>query len=416
MKLVIFDIEGVVFDDYYVLHVAKNLGLLVFFKFLLYSGLYKLRVIDIESAIKKIYRSFKGASKSIFTQSYRELKVMDGWTQTAELLRQNDCKIAFVSIGFPTFLLRKLARETGTDPGLVFGVSLVFKNGYFSGDIKGKVTTCAGKAVIVEKLAKQLKLSKTEICTVSNDRNNACMFEFAGLNIGFKPDLLLRSTADVLVGGKDIELILPHLIPNYTYSNSNRPNVTLKREALRQGVHLLAFMSVWVWIISPTLLLLVLTTLTVAYIFSESLRMDGVFISPFSSIVQRLARKDELHLYAVKPLYLVIGILVPLLLFPSPISYVAVTVLTFGDSFSTLIGIRFGRHHISYNKSKSIEGSVSGFIAASIMASLFISPFFAIVAALSGMIIESLPLPINDNISIPLSIGIILSVLSILIF
>ncbi|MFX1521147.1 MAG: hypothetical protein ACFFCD_14640 [Promethearchaeota archaeon] len=410
MKLIVFDIEGVVFDDYYVLHVAKRLGLLVFFKFLFYSGLYKLRVLDVESAFKKIYRCFKGASKAVFLQSYKELKMMDGWRRTAEALLRKGYHIAFVSIGFPTFLLRKLAKEICADPSLMFGVNLDFINGRFSGKISGRVSDCGGKAFIVEELLKQLELSKKQVVTVSNDRNNLCMFQYADLNIGFKPDLKLRSTADVLIGAKDIELILPYIIKGYELKSDDTPN-NYAREVLRQSIHISAFLTLFMWMVSPLLSFSLLFSLTVAYIFSESLRMDGLFIFPVERFVQYLGRKEELHLFVVNPLYLVIGILTPLLLFAPPISYVAVTVLAFGDSISTIVGLKLGRHHIPYNKTKSLEGSISGFIVSAFISSLFVSPIFAIIAALSGMIIESLSLPLNDNVSVPLGVGIILSVL-----
>lgn len=409
VKLIIFDVEGVVFDDYYVLHVAKNLGPLVFFKFLLYAAIYKLRIIDVEDAFKKIYRSFRGAPKSVFIHSYSMLKKMDGWKQTAEVLIRNGNHIAFVSIGFPTFLLRKLAKEIHAETNLVFGVELEFVDGHFSGNISGEVTNCGGKAFIVESMLTQLNLTKQNVVTVSNDRNNICMFQYANLNIGFKPDLKLRRTADALVGAKDIELILPYIIKGHELKERETP-IKLVREVKRQLVHMSGFFAVFLWIVSPLLSFAILFSLIFSYIFSESLRMDGLFIFPVERIVQYFGRREELHLFVVNPLYLAIGILLPLLLFVPPISFVAVTVLAFGDSISTIVGVKLGRHHIPYNKTKSLEGSISGFIVASIMSSLFISPLFAIIAALSGMIIESLPIPVNDNISIPLSIGIILSV------
>jgi len=225
LKLIIFDIEGVVFDDYYVLHVAKNLGPLVFFKFLIYAAIYKLRIIDVEDAFKKIYRSFRGAPKSVFIHSYSMLKKMDGWKQTAEVLIRNGNHIAFVSIGFP--------KEIHAETNLVFGVELEFVDGHFSGTISGEVTNCGGKAFIVESMLTQLNLTKQNVVTVSNDRNNICMFQYANLNIGFKPDLKLRRTADALVGAKDIELILPYIIKGYELKERETP-IKLVREAFLQ--------------------------------------------------------------------------------------------------------------------------------------------------------------------------------------
>lgn len=75
-----------------------------------------------------------------------------------------------------------------------------------------------------------------------------------------------------------------------------------------------------------------------------------------------------------------------------------ICVLAFGDSLSTLIG-QNGRWRIPYNHEKTLEGSLA-FIAGSLLAYLFIGPAIFPLAIVCA-IVESLPLPLDDNITIP---------------
>jgi dolichol kinase len=107
-----------------------------------------------------------------------------------------------------------------------------------------------------------------------------------------------------------------------------------------------------------------------------------------------------------------VGTLLVLLIFRNSPDIVvgAVTVLALGDSASTLVGVSVGKHRLSYNKEKSLEGSLGGFSAAFIGLSLLTSFGFQInlVAALVGSLVESLPLGIDDNLTVPISTGLVI--------
>lgn len=105
--------------------------------------------------------------------------------------------------------------------------------------------------------------------------------------------------------------------------------------------------------------------------------------------------------------YFYLASAVSLFLFSQQVAMLSITVLALGDSFSTAVGI-FGKRKIFYNRKKTWEGTFAGFAAA--FASCFlINPMLALPAAFTGMIIESLPLKIDDNLTIPILTGIILS-------
>ncbi|MDD5096033.1 MAG: hypothetical protein PHY95_00775 [Candidatus ainarchaeum sp.] len=76
----------------------------------------------------------------------------------------------------------------------------------------------------------------------------------------------------------------------------------------------------------------------------------------------------------------------------------AICVLAFGDSLSTIFG-QGGKYRLPYNHNKTLEGSLAFFVG-SLTAFIFIGPA-AIPLALVCAIVESLPLPLDDNITIP---------------
>lgn len=87
------------------------------------------------------------------------------------------------------------------------------------------------------------------------------------------------------------------------------------------------------------------------------------------------------------------------------IASASIAVLALGDSASTLVGRNFGWHKIQYNRSKSWEGTLGGLVLATVGASLLLWPELALVGAIGGMFIESLPLKTDDNITVPLGAG-----------
>jgi dolichol kinase len=95
------------------------------------------------------------------------------------------------------------------------------------------------------------------------------------------------------------------------------------------------------------------------------------------------------------------GILACLTLFEAPLSISILFILAISDGVSTIIGKKFGHHSLPFNKKKTFEGSLAFFASA-----LLIVPFGgipALVAAIFATIIESLPLPLDDNLTIPLA-------------
>ncbi len=74
--------------------------------------------------------------------------------------------------------------------------------------------------------------------------------------------------------------------------------------------------------------------------------------------------------------------------------------LALGDSASTIFGV-IARHPLPYNRCKTIEGSLAFFVFA-LSACLFVGWIGVPLAALTA-IVEGLPLPFDDNLTIPVA-------------
>ena len=83
-------------------------------------------------------------------------------------------------------------------------------------------------------------------------------------------------------------------------------------------------------------------------------------------------------------------------------------IFAFGDGASTLVGIR-GEHRIFYNRRKTWEGTIAFFLVASVV-SVFLLGFSALLVSAVLAVVESLPLPFDDNFTIT-AVGAILSYL-----
>ena len=114
--------------------------------------------------------------------------------------------------------------------------------------------------------------------------------------------------------------------------------------------------------------------------------------------------------------YVLIAALVGVLIFPKVIFITAFSILIISDSMAALIGRKFGRHKFLL---KSLEGTLAFFVSACIV--VFFTPkignfpeeyMIGFAAAFVGAIIENISSRlIDDNLSIPLSVGFIMWIL-----
>jgi dolichol kinase len=116
--------------------------------------------------------------------------------------------------------------------------------------------------------------------------------------------------------------------------------------------------------------------------------------------------------------YYLIGSLVSLLLFPRDIAFLAILFLALGDSAAAVFGSWKGR--IRY-RGKSLEGDVACLVIC--LAIAFLVPrvlegpgiAVAITGAVVAALFQALPLPVNDNLTIPIGSGLSMIIVGVMI-
>jgi dolichol kinase len=257
-----------------------------------------------------------------------------------------------------------------------------------------------GKLKILNTLIEDLKVDQSKIAVVADDWNNLQMYDKSNLFLGFNPDPRVAAKADHVVHGYALKDISNKILNK---ESSERDKIS-KELITRKTIHILGALIIpfaLVFGMLPSQLLIMF--LSLLYLISEYFRINKKKIPLITKITNTSTSKSEQLNIVLDPIWYAFGIIVTLSFFPIKIATVGILTLTMGDSFAGFVGRMINRKHkIIFNKSKTIEGSITGMLIASLFSSLLINPLFAIPGCIGGMIIESLPLPISDNVSIPI--------------
>lgn len=103
----------------------------------------------------------------------------------------------------------------------------------------------------------------------------------------------------------------------------------------------------------------------------------------------------------------------------NPIGIIAMMQLAIGDGFADIVGRKFGKIKWPHSKKKSIEGTIGFFITSVLFTELIINNFYhynfdfskIIIISLISSLVETFS-NIDDNISIPLSVILVNSVIN----
>ena len=408
-RLVVFDVEGVLIPKrrYLLFETMRNVGLWGFIKIIVMGILYEVGLLSLESALKRIFMMLQGLTVDEVFQLYKKIPLMPSAREVFERLNKAGYKTALISLGLPTLFVKDLATRLNAD--YAFGLELEVVNGHLTGVIGGDVLKSGGKAMVLKKILEKEGLSSQDCVVVADDRNNLPMFPLCTLRVGYNPDFILSVKSDFVVKD-DLSGILPIITDNVLQVSS--PAIS-RSERIRETIHIGSFLVPFVCIhlLGNYLVSSLILILTLLYIISEVARLLGINFPIISSITWRAANKPELYEFATAPIFFALGIVFSLILFPASASYASIAILTLGDGFANIFGRKFGSVTFPFNKGKNVEGSIFGFLFASVGAMIFVDPVKAFVGAAAGLLIECLPLPISDNLAIPLASGLVLTLI-----
>jgi len=404
-RLVVFDIEGVLIPkNRFIFDVGKSLGVLQLLRMLFIGFLYEISVVTLKSTLKHIFNIMQGVKIEKLMRIFDEIPSKPQLKSVFAQLKTRNCKIALISSGLPTVIVKKLASTLGAD--YAFGIEVGVNDGKLTGEIWGDVIDSDGKFKVLSQILSTEGLNLKDCVVVADDRNNKSIFLPGMQKIGYNPDFMLRVKADNVITGR-LSGILPIID-----GKSNQRSLPSKNDVLREIIHASGFfVPVLAGLIGITAVALLICVVSALYFLSELLRMNRKNLPIISVITRNAASQAELYEFATAPLYFAIGILVTLLLLPAPANNAAIAIFALGDSMASLFGGLLSKKPLPFNKGKTLEGSLFGFFFAFLAGSVFVSPALALIGAVVAMTIECLPLPVNDNVLIPLCTGLALLLL-----
>lgn len=198
-------------------------------------------------------------------------------------------------------------------------------------------------------------------------------------------------------------------------------NKSFKKELLRKLIHL---SSLWIpaliYFVQPAISIIIFSTIFCGDVLLEygnykkwcwARRTFGLLF--YKTLRNKELKRNQLQLSGGA--YVMLAAIACTLLFPANIAVVALTIMLISDTCAALFGKAFGTRRLY--KNKSLEGTVAFFISALVIMMLgnFILPvtYASILAAFVATMAEMYEdkIEIDDNLSIPLSVGTVLTLL-----
>ena len=186
-------------------------------------------------------------------------------------------------------------------------------------------------------------------------------------------------------------------------------NDIIKSEFARKAIHLsnvIIPLSYYYFFPDKIDMIIILAFFLIFCFFIEIYRKKNLKLSRFfSNWFEFMMRDKEKKGDLTGATWVFAGALFTILLVPDPFNILSLLFLSFGDTFAAIIGtklpyIKIGR--------KTLSGSIAGFFSCIIIGLVIDIPInieIIILGAFMAMFIEVLPLPVNDNVSIPIFSG-----------
>ena len=157
----------------------------------------------------------------------------------------------------------------------------------------------------------------------------------------------------------------------------------------------------------------ILVPLTLFAIVIEYLRTRSSVIKKiFNDFLISMLRIHEMDGKYTGATWVFISSTLTIAIFPKEIAVISLVYMSLGDAIASLVGRKYGKMKF-YNK--TIEGSLAGLIVC-ILSGYLIQITLPLVVVFSGafaaMFIELMPIPIDDNLSVPLFAGTIMVIAS----
>lgn len=205
--LVIFDVEGVLFDAEFLPILGEKLNKEKEIWDITKKGIQG--VINWEEGLRQRIDSLKGLDYETCQQVADSLPIMTGAKEACRILKAAGWKLMAVSGGF-TIMTERLQKELDLD--YVFSNELIFKDGKLDGVT---VNVDSDKAKSAKIKIQEWNQTKDGIVVVVDGANDLALFDICGLGIAFRAQDKVKDVANVILEEKDLSKILDIINKHY---------------------------------------------------------------------------------------------------------------------------------------------------------------------------------------------------------
>ena len=205
--LVIFDVEGVLFDAEYLPILAEKLNKEKEIWEITKKGIQG--DINWEDGLKTRINLLKGLDQSICKEIANSLPIMTGAREVCRSLKAAGWKLMAISGGF-SIMTDRLKDELDLD--FVYSNELIFKDGKLDGV---KINIDSDKAKSARIKIKEWGEKKEDIVVVVDGANDIKLFDICGLGIAYRAQDLVKDLATATLDEKNLVKIIDLINQHY---------------------------------------------------------------------------------------------------------------------------------------------------------------------------------------------------------
>jgi len=205
--LIIFDVEGVLYDEEYLPLLAEKLHKENEIWEITRQGIQG--KINWEDGLRTRVAALKGIDEKTCQEVSDALPIMTGAKEACRVLKAAGWKLMAVSGGFG-LMMNRLQKELGLD--YVYSNDLVFKDGKLEG-VTIHVDSDKSKSAKV-KIAEWGEKKEDIVCVVDG-ANDVKLFDICGLGIAYRAQDIVKDLATTTLEEKDLSKILDIINKHY---------------------------------------------------------------------------------------------------------------------------------------------------------------------------------------------------------
>jgi len=198
--LVIFDVEGVLYDEEYLPLLSEKLNKEDEIWAITKQGIQG--KINWEEGLRTRVAALKGLDEKTCQEVANSLPIMTGAKEACRVLKAAGWKLMAISGGF-TLMMNRLQKELGLD--YVYSNELIFKDGKLDGV---KISVDSDKSKSAKMKIAEWGEKKEDIVCVVDGANDVKLFDICGLNIAYRAQDLVKDLATTILEEKDLSKIL----------------------------------------------------------------------------------------------------------------------------------------------------------------------------------------------------------------